>query len=136
MGRPQSRQQSHEWADRPVLATVLRLSILATPLLAGYVVVQVLHHLVLDALGWHWLVDVLAMGVSAVLAGLGAERACRRLLPLPGLLRMTMVFPDRAPSRLAVAGIGASNRQIERLLRDGREQSRSAGEVVLGLISP
>jgi putative nucleotidyltransferase with HDIG domain len=37
------------------------------------------------------------------------DRVARRLLPLAVLLRMTLVFPDRAPSRLAVA-LSASSR--------------------------
>ena len=42
------------------------------------------------------------VGVSTLAATL-TDRLARRLLPLAVLLRMTMVFPDRAPSRLRVA---------------------------------
>ncbi len=58
----------------------------------------------------------LPMGLRYVLtlaASLAAffvvDRLARRLLPLAVLLRLTLSFPDRAPSRLAVA-LGASSR--------------------------
>ena len=40
---------------------------------------------------------------AAMLATLGADRLARRLLPLTILLRLTLAFPDHAPSRLRVA---------------------------------
>jgi hypothetical protein len=46
-----------------------------------------------------WLAQV---GLSALEFAI-VERVTRRLLPLAELLMMTLVFPDRAPSRLAVA---------------------------------
>ena len=49
---------------------------------------------------WVWLAAEIA--VSTVLL-LVAGRACLRLLPLSTLLRLTVYFPDQAPTRFAVA---------------------------------
>lgn len=42
------------------------------------------------------------LGTSTVVL-LGVDRLARRALPLAALLRLTLVFPDRAPSRISVA---------------------------------
>ena len=49
-----------------------------------------------------------------MLVFVGAERLCRRLLPLAALLKMTMLFPDRAPKRLKVAWRAGLTRDLER----------------------
>jgi putative nucleotidyltransferase with HDIG domain len=47
-----------------------------------------------------WWVAVLG---SSFLAFLAVGRAARRFLPLAALLKLTLIFPDRAPARLTVA---------------------------------
>jgi hypothetical protein len=118
-----------------MLATVVRFAVLGGPLLMAVLVVQTLHSFALERLSWPLVVDLVAMALTAFAAGALTERATRRLLPLPGLLRMSMLFPDRAPSRLRVAKLGSSNKQLEQLLVEGRQghgQERNTGEVVLG----
>jgi hypothetical protein len=68
----------------------------------------------------------------------GASRVARRALPLAALLKMTLVFPDRAPSRMAVARQAGSTRALERQLRAAetegiQDEPSVAAERILGL---
>ena len=56
------------------------------------------------------------LGIAVVVYLLVAGVAVR-FLPLAALLRLTLVFPDRAPSRLAVALRSSSRTALERLAR-------------------
>ena len=53
--------------------------------------------------------------MSSTLAAAAVDAAARRLLPLSALLRMSMLFPDRAPSRLVTARRAASRRAQRRV---------------------
>ena len=59
------------------------------------------------------------MAVSTLVLGL-VERQARRLLPLAALFKLTLVFPDKAPSRLRVALRAGTVRNLERRLEQGR----------------
>jgi titin len=61
--------------------------------------------------GW-WLLLLVTPGVVYLLT----NRLARRALPLAALLRMTLVFPDQAPTRMAVARRAGSTRALERQL--------------------
>ncbi len=67
------------------------------------------------------------MGVAVLGVGLAmlAERGARRFLPLVAFLRLSMAFPDHAPSRFAVAMRTGTTRQLERRI----EEIRSVGLV-------
>jgi hypothetical protein len=53
------------------------------------------------------------------------ERAARRLLPLAALLNVSLLFPDKAPARFAVARRTGTPRE----LRERMEAARSSGQV-------
>ncbi len=113
------------WTGRPRLAAGVRALVLAVPLLA--------------AGGAAWLTAVLVPGpyaerlVAVVAAGLlvGAalERLSRRLLPLPALLGLSLVFPDEAPNRLRVALRAGSTRDLMTAAR--RPRGTGAQEAAL-----
>ena len=63
-----------------------------------------------------WWIGVLG---TAGLAAIGAGRLSRRLLPLAALLNMSMLFPDKAPSRLAVLRKMGSTRSLDRQIQSG-----------------
>lgn len=73
--------------------------------------------------------DSLLERVAGVLVGvtvstvvlIGVERAARRLLPLVMLLRLSLTFPDRAPSRLAIALRAGNLMRRERIGVDAAE---------------
>jgi putative nucleotidyltransferase with HDIG domain len=106
----QQGQQGQDWKRRPVAGALVRAAILAVPvgaaLGAGLLISGLLGrpHGVAATIGWYAL--TLAGSLAALLV---VDRLARKLLPLAVLLRLTLVFPDRAPSRLAVA-LSASSR--------------------------
>jgi putative nucleotidyltransferase with HDIG domain len=105
-----ARLEGQRWRGRPVASLLVRAAVLAVPigaaLGAGLAIGGALGSPrgVAATLGW-----CAATLAGSLLALLLVDRVARRLLPLGVLLRLTLVFPDRAPSRLAIA-LGASSR--------------------------
>ena len=83
-------------------ALLLRTIIVCVPLAVSYLAtmfsVQLLRAQIAESRWW-----LLPVGGVSVLVCAGVERVTRRLLPLAALLKLTMLFPDRAPSRFKVA---------------------------------
>jgi putative nucleotidyltransferase with HDIG domain len=84
-------------------------------------------------LGW-WAV---VLGVPTV-ALMATDRLARRALPLAVLLKMTMVFPDRAPKRLAVARKAGTTRDLARRVEEAKthgieDEPVHAAEKILAL---
>ncbi|MGA8296465.1 MAG: HD-GYP domain-containing protein, partial [Acidimicrobiales bacterium] len=126
---------TNRWRSRPVLSTLLSGAAIAVPLagsiLVAIVVGRVLHRgaAVTEEVAW-WSV---VLGSSTV-AFIGLERLCRRLLPLAALLKMTMLFPDRAPKRFKVAWRAASVRNLERTSQlEGSKVPGDAAAEILAL---
>jgi hypothetical protein len=80
-----------------------------------------------------WILSLLA---CAVLTAIGVERWGRRLLPLVTLLKLSMLFPDRAPSRFSIARTAGSIRRLESRLEEAendpaaREESQTAATIL------
>ncbi len=101
---PPERVASARWRARPVLSAVLRVAVFVMPIVAAlalsFLVGRVFRRPsdVGGAAIW-WaaflIVEVLAFAVF--------QRMAQRLIPLATLLRLSLLFPDRAPSRFAVA---------------------------------
>ncbi|MGI9599429.1 MAG: Ig-like domain-containing protein, partial [Acidimicrobiales bacterium] len=65
-----------------------------------------------------------------------ADRALRRLLPVAALFKLSLVFPDRAPSRFKTAIRAGTVRQLQRQLESGEYGSATpqhAAEQLIGL---
>jgi HD domain-containing protein/pentapeptide repeat protein len=126
------------WHPHPVLAALVRAVILAAPPLAalalGLAAARWAPATRLGISPWLWLVLEIA---PATMVFLGMTRLTRRLLPLSTLLRLTMIFPDKAPSRLAVA----RRRYSPRTLRDAvdgaaaRTEQHEHAELLLELVA-
>ena len=93
-----------QWQARPVLATSVRIAVFALPIvasaMAASVIARVLPHPTSTPMLVLWWSAVLA-GSTVVLVVV--QRFARRLLPLSALLRLTLLFPDRAPKRFGLA---------------------------------
>jgi len=110
-----------QWKPHPALAVGVRVLVTALPPLGAIAFgLAAARWASAGRLGmniWVWLaVEVAASAVLLVVAG----RACRRLLPLSSLLRMTVYFPDRAPSRFAVAHRRYSPHVLHQRVEEGR----------------
>src|SRR5205807_8001429 len=123
-------------AGRPVLGWLLGATALLIPIVAsvvvGYLVGRAYHH----RPGWDqtllWWAVVLGSSTVALMV---TDRLGRKMMPLAALLRMSMVFPDRAPSRLAVARRSGSTARLQRRLEAGEfdEEPARAAAAVLAL---
>jgi HD domain len=127
--------EQNRWRGHPLLAGLLRLAILAVPILLGYVTSVVALRLLahrIDQTRW-WLLVVAA---ASVIVCFGIERVTRRLLPLAALLKLSMLFPDRAPSRFRVARGAASTRLLNERVTQARTRDAAAvANAVLELIT-
>ncbi len=110
-----------QWQGRPRVALGLRILVVALPIAVAVVLSLVVAHLLPPPHGAAgltlWWVGVLATSAAVMLAG---EVAARRLLPLVALLRLSLLFPGPAPSRLAVAR-RSSRRELQALSDRVRE---------------
>ena len=79
---------------------------------------------------------LLALVLVSMLAAAAIERLARRTLPLAVLLQLSLVFPDHAPSRFALARGAGSPRVLKDRLQVARESgidddpSRAAEEII------
>ena len=126
------------WRARPALAAGLRLFILLVPIVASLAATSVLRRLLPSPDGPWWFAWALGVLACALLVAVGVERAARRLLPLVTLLKLSMLFPDQAPTRFSVARTAGSVRRLEARLAEtqddaaSREEARTA-ETILSL---
>ncbi|HSH60971.1 MAG TPA: HD-GYP domain-containing protein [Acidimicrobiales bacterium] len=102
---------------------MVRLLALAIPVATSVASAAVLSRLItrpsglLPVMGW-WSI-IVATSTTALVA---VDRAARRLLPLAALLRLSMVFPDRAPSRFGIAFRAGTTRNLKEQLAAARER--------------
>jgi hypothetical protein len=132
--------KERSWAPRPIVGFVVAATAFVTPLVMAVIVVQIAARVVprprsTIGLGL-WL---LTLVVLATVTMWTVDRASRRLLPLAAMLRLSLVFPDGAPSRFAVALKSGSGKALERSLeRAGTEREFATSEqraaLVVGLI--
>ena len=121
----QDRWQGHPWLSR-----VLRLAIFLVPTSLSVALSLVAAHLIPPArLGmnrWVWWVLI---GSVSTLVLLLADRFARRLLPLTALLKMTLIFPDTAPSRFGLALRTGTTKQLEQLVQRSRAKGSQSPEL-------
>ena len=97
-------QEAHgsRWRARPALARAISLAVFVLPIAVSFLITWLAAPLVS---GLPAVARVVILGLLAIAVGLVAERLLRRVLPLATLLRMTMLFPDRAPSRFKAGAL-------------------------------
>jgi hypothetical protein len=113
------------WKPHPVIAACVRVVLVGVPPLVAIVFgLAAVRWVSADRLGmnrWVWLAAEIAMATLLLLV---AGRLTRRLLPMSSLLRLTLYFPDQAPSRFAVA----VRRYSPEALRERVEAANGRGE--------
>ena len=130
---------SGRWKSRPVVAALLRLSISLLPLVVAAVVTLTVQIVVLApalrgrGIGWYVAAYLLLAAATMMVARL-VERLARRALPLVALLRLSMLFPDQAPSRFQMARTAGNPAALTRLAEQADEQGAAAAQV-LALLS-
>lgn len=119
---------------------MLRAVVLLFPLASGVTAAAWLSRAVDRPSGlgvvWWW---AMVLGASLLAVRL-VERVSRRLLPLAVLLRLSLLFPDSAPSRFALARRVGNVRILQQRIRDARERGveddpARAAEAILSLVT-
>jgi putative nucleotidyltransferase with HDIG domain len=125
------------WESRPVLSRLVRLAAFLAPIAISIIVASIVSALMptptttVGVVGW-WIAFVASIVIPLILL----NRLVRRVLPLAALLELTLVFPDEAPSRFAVAKSAGRTRDLRKKLADSSEsEPTEAAALVLALIS-
>ncbi|HEX2025450.1 MAG TPA: HD-GYP domain-containing protein [Actinomycetota bacterium] len=128
------------WKAHPVRSALLRVLVLIGPVAAGVTAGVALSRVVprpegAAIAGW-WAALLLTSFVVTEVVG----RFLRRLLPLAVLMKLTLIFPDRAPSRFAMARRVGSIRNLEERVRHAKEHGLDddpsrAAETILELVA-
>src|SRR5438270_12344496 len=132
----ETAQPRDRWEGRPIQAALLRIVAVAIPVVAGVLASVVFSHAVRyphGVLAVAWWIAVLAISTLVVAV---VERQCRRLIPLATLLKLSMLFPDKAPSRFGVALRAGTVKNLEERVVEMRargiddEPSRAAEQIL------
>ena len=127
---PDTAPPGHQWQRRPVLSLLVRAAVVVIPaavgITAGAAMTRVLPRpdgFAAAALSFSAVSVVMLVTIIAV------ERAGRRLLPLAALLNLSLLFPDRAPKRFAVARRVGKPRDLQRQLQEARDKGVTGGDI-------
>ena len=113
-----------------MLSRLVRFSVVAAPAVAGIATAASLSRLLPRPSGTpQALLSFAAITVAMLLVIVAVERAARRLLPLAALLNLSLLFPDNAPKRFAVARRVGRPRDLQRQLQEARDKGIEGGEV-------
>ena len=124
--KPSSTVPAGEWRRRPLLSWGLRGLIFAVPIGCSFGVALLLSRTLPRAHDpWTAALWISIAAIGSLFTLVVFERAARRLLPLAALLNVSLLFPDKAPARFAVARRTGTPRE----LRERMEAARSSGQV-------
>jgi hypothetical protein len=109
--------KERSWRPRPAVSFLIAATSFLIPVVASVVVVQVAAHVFRRPETFAGIVAWLAALVLVATATLWTiDRWSRRLLPLAAMLRLSLVFPDHAPSRFSLALRTGSGKALEHAL--------------------
>ncbi len=120
---------ANSWVGRDWQGTTLRVAIAVAPTVFATVAVFLLLRLTTAPTE---LTPAIARILAVVLVGFVianvVNRMANRLLPLAALLKLSLAFPDQAPSRFKVAMRASSSRALARQIETAREQGLSENQ--------
>ena len=119
------------WQAKPVWAAVIRIVAFLVPIVASIVFVNLASRAVAMPTSSLWLFLAWWIGLSAAATGvlLGVDQLARRLLPLAALFKLSLVFPDRAPSRFETARRTGTVESLEERLAEATKAGKTATPV-------
>jgi hypothetical protein len=131
----------HRWVAHPWRARGVRILVYGLPIGLSLVFVRVASTIVRAPTGslWTFLLWWVAMSLAATVVVSLAYALSRRLLPLGALLKLSLAFPDAAPSRFQLALRTGTVETLEERLRLRREakealSTQEAAEILLRLV--
>jgi putative nucleotidyltransferase with HDIG domain len=128
------------WRPRPLLSFALRATSVLVPAAAGVATAFGFVHLVPMPTGLALIPWCLGLVAISTVATAIAEHLGKRFLPLAVLFRLSLVFPDRAPSRFVMARGAGNVRQLELRIKEARDRGvdpepARAAEQILALVA-
>ncbi len=128
------------WRPRPLLSFALRFVSVLVPAAAGAASAYAYVVAVPAPAGIVLIPWAVGLVISSTMATALAERVGKHFLPLAMLLRLSLVFPDKAPSRFVMARGAGNVRVLERRIREAREEGvdpapARAAEQILALVA-
>lgn len=133
-------EDTRRWQSRTGWSVVVSGAIFFVPVLISILAASVLVHSIprpQGALIWAWWVAII---IIPWLIYLAVSHVAQGFVPLASLLKMTLVFPDKAPKRAAIARRAGSIRTLQRQLEKARElgvtsRPQEAAEQILALVT-
>lgn len=108
----------------------MRTAVIVVPAVAGIAAGAVVSKVLPRVTGFGpTVLSFAAVSVAMLVTIMVLERAGRRLLPLAALLNLSLLFPDRAPKRFAIARRVGKPRDLQRQLQAARDHGVVGGEV-------
>jgi HD domain len=114
------------WQRRPLVSGLLRFIIVLVPLSVACVVGVVSGMSVSGNGVGNEILRLLVALVVSLVTFVAVDRLARRLLPLATLLKLSLVFPDRAPSRFSVALRSSSVKKLHEWARSAQHDEGPA----------
>ncbi len=132
-GAERHNEVVNRWKSHPHLASLLRAVILVAPLASAILFSWFAGRAFpADRIGvnrWLWLAMVFVLSnLLIALLRFGTDR----LMPLVALMKLTLVFPDNAPSRTKAALRNSSSRTLLRRMEEARARGDKTGEALHG----
>lgn len=125
------------WQPRPWLSRLLRLAVFVFPLGSALAATSLAHEMMpMPASRWGWVLWWAVLLGLGVVAAILTERVARRFLPLATLLKVSMLFPEQAPSRFRVARRAGSPSTLKRRHEPGQgvaDDEGSSAATILAL---
>ncbi|HEU5431793.1 MAG TPA: hypothetical protein VFU81_09025, partial [Thermomicrobiales bacterium] len=125
---PEPRTAEERWRGHPVAANIIRAVAVAIPLAAsvasGVLLSRAVHRPSGVAAVAAWWLGLMVASTAVLVA---VDRVARRILPLATLLKLSMAFPDQAPSRFSVAARAGTTRSLQEQLRRAQDEGITDG---------
>lgn len=126
----------HAWKPRRGASAAIRATTLIAPFVVSFLAVKSASSVV-GRPGSHiafafWIAGLIAVSIVAALA---TQRLMVRVAPLGFLFKMSLVFPDQAPSRFKTALRAGSARQLHQRARQGGQTVGGAQQGAEDLIA-
>ena len=113
------RSTANGWGDNPRAALVVRALVYSAPLaVAFFATWLVTRWWPAPESGIEAILRFVALAAMAMTVGAATDNIARKFLPLAALLRLSLVFPDQAPSRFIIALRSGSARSLAKRLAE------------------
>ncbi len=130
MGGPTQTINENEWPARPRLAFAIRIFLLLAPVVSAFALAYFISR---TAPPWRlgmnpilWWISVFTVANTYLLL---ADRFLTRYLPIATLFRLSLIFPDQAPSRFKTSLRSTNSRKALQRLEDARQSGEWSDEI-------